>query len=182
MNNLLITEDAIEVPLASQGKTIRIDMVAITKAEARMQDIQCVTPEKAPELLGAFTEAWSSLNKIVGALSYQEAIAKDNVKKERNRVLLDDVARVLEEKGLKDSRDLRDAIIDGDPKVQEAEGVLRQLECLCELMRGKRSSMMMAFTAVRKCLTDKAFNMKIPHNHGPGDEFDGGGYFGKANR
>lgn len=158
-NSLVLTRDSIVFRQATDGNTMIIDLDDIAKAEARIQDIQCVTPSKAPELLSAFTIAWRDLDKLVVILSYQHVVATNKLKAARSRVLIDEVPAILKDKGLPSSKDVRDAIVDRHQEVQDAAETVQQIHCILELIKGKKESIGMAYSSVKRIVGEGAYNM-----------------------
>ena len=156
--SLVITDTAIVFCQPIDGQTLEIDMSKVAKAEARIQEIQCLTAAKAPELLSFFNEVWADLDKLVNALVYQCNVAKDNSKKVRSRILLDEVPAIIKAKDLPSSKDIRDAIIDGHDDMQKADEMLHQVTCILELVKGKQKAIEMAYSSVKKCIGDQTYN------------------------
>ena len=158
-NSLVVTDNAIVFRQASDGRPMEINLEEIAKAEARIQEIQTVTPTKAGELLAAFTVAWRDLDKLVVLLTYQHVVATNRLKEVRARILVDAVPGILKEKGLPSSKDVRDAIVDRDPEAQEAAETVHQIHCILELIKGKREAIGMAFSSVKRIVGEGAYNM-----------------------
>lgn len=158
-NELVITDTSIVFRQATDGNPMEINLEGIAKAEARIADIQCVTPTKAPELLAAFTIAWRDLDQLVTLLNYQHVIAQAKLKEVRARILVDEVPDILKKKGLPSSKDVRDAVIDQDPKVQELVERVQQIFCILELIKGKKEAIGMAFSSVKRIVGEGAYNM-----------------------
>ena len=158
-NALTITPTSIVFKQATDGRSMEIDIEEISKAEARVQDIQCVTPSKAPELLAAFTMAWRDLDRLVVILSYQHVVAVNRLKEERSRVLVDEIPQIIKEKGLPSSKDIRDAVLDRHPDVLAANEVVQQIHCILELIKGKKEAIGMAYSSVKRIVGEGAYNM-----------------------
>lgn len=158
-NSLIVTDTAIVYRQPSDGHPMEINLEEIAKAEARIQEIQTVTPTKAGELLAAFTVAWRDLDKLIVLLTYQHVVATTKLKEVRARILVDDVPGVLKEKGLPSSKDVRDAIVDRNQEVQEAAETVHQIHCILELIKGKKEAMGMAFSSVKRIVGEGAYNM-----------------------
>lgn len=165
-DKLVIANDAI-VLTTSTGRVMKIELGKIADAEQRIQDISHVTPSKAPELLGSFTVAWQDLDKLVSFLNYEHQIAQDKVRNIRAVLLIETVQGVVKAKGLPNTKDSRDAILDTHPEAMEAEETVHEIKCVLELIKGKRESVGMAYTAVKRCMGEGAYNMlgnKPNHN------------------
>lgn len=168
-NGLVMREDCIVVPRFSKNYPLLVRLDLIAKAEVRMAEVAFVTKEKAPELLSALNIAWRDLHEIVTLMRREVDLAKDNIIKVRARVLLDEVLPKIKEKGLPSSKDIRDAVLEGHPEVQEAQSRAYEITCVAELLSGKLKAMEMAYTSVKKILGESAFN------YGPNPNLSGGG-------
>ena len=163
--DLVLTNTSIVFRQATDGNAMIIDLEDIAKSEARIQDIQSVTPSKAPELLSTFTIAWRDLDKLITILTYQHVVATTKLKEIRARVLIDEVPAILKEKGLPSSKDVRDAIVDQYPEVQAAAETTQQIHCILELIKGKKEAIGMAFSSVKRIVGEGAYNMlRNTHN------------------
>lgn len=153
------------VPRAQELPERRIDLAAIKRIEARIDEVALVTPHKAPELLAAFNKAYADLHEHVTVLEVERLRAEREANKRKAVVLLDNVVRILKEKNLwsakspTGSEDMRNAILDQDVQYEELTDKVGQLEAIIELLKGKMKSFEMAYTSVKKILGENAFNM-----------------------
>jgi len=194
-DQLLYTNTEIVCPI--NGKGTVIDLLKVYETEGRIQEVAFVTPAKAPELLARFNESYLYLHKHISLLEYELIRSTREANKLKAVILLDNVPKILEQKGLvsgkskSGSEDLRNAILDQDEKYQDALDETQKIKCIIELLKGKMKGVEMAFTSVKKILGESAFNM-LSRNPGSGTgnaEVGGtnpdpmksqGGNFGKA--
>lgn len=149
------------IPIVRRGEitdeTIQLD--SIFQAEARAEEIQAVTPQKAPELLVTFNKAYLDLTEMVAKLKYEQARAEDEMNKVRARILVDEMPSLLKAKGLANSADTRQALIDLDTNYQVAKDRVDMIEATVEYLKGKVKFMENAYTSVKKIIGEQAWNM-----------------------
>ncbi len=144
------------------GAPFTIDLKAILKAEARVIEVQNVTPMKAGELLATFTICWRELHAHVSQMEFQKTEAQRVVDRVRATILLDKIPEELIRRKMATTKaplasaDVREAIIVMDPDYDEAFGRLRQIEAVVELLRGKLKSFEWAYMSVKKMMGDAA--------------------------
>jgi hypothetical protein len=137
---------------------LQIDLANVYKAESRIPEVAFVTPQKAPELLALFIDAYSSLSKHLVALDFERSQAERAANKIRGIIMLDKIPGILAEKGLASSRsplgseDVRQAILDTDIEYTTALDKIDALSAGVELIKGKLKSVEMAYTSVKKIL------------------------------
>lgn len=158
-NELVISAEGIAFRQATDDRQMFIDLKAISLAEARIEELSCITPTKAPELLAAFTTAWRDLDKLVSIMAYQHVVAATRAKEIRARCLVDSIAELVKESGLPNSKDVRDALLDGLPEVQKAIERQQQIHCILELVKGKKEAIGMAYSAAKRIVGEGAYNM-----------------------
>lgn len=150
---------AIVCPRAGQGTSaIVIDLKAISKNEARICEVQSVTPMKAGELLSIFNISWRDLHRDISYLEKEKNDAERDLTRIRSTLILDKVPGILKEKGLTNNEHHREAVVALDPDYQRAEDILDQIKAIIELLKGKLKSFEMAYTSVKKLLGENAFN------------------------
>lgn len=156
--SLILKKDSIVCPRLSTGGTLTVNLADIAQVEARIPEVARVTPQKAPELLATLNMAWRDISDLVVVLRHEHNLAKSNHKKVRSRILLDVVPGIIRERDLSDSKDMREAILDGNEEVQTAQQMEYELACVVELLQGKKQSIEMAYSSVKKLLGEGAFN------------------------
>lgn len=142
-----------------------IDLKAVHFIESRIREVATVNPHTAPELLMIFNQGYLELHRMVTMLSYEHLKAMDAANRVRSVLLLDTVPDLLKKKGLSSSKDLRDAIIDGDMGYQVAKDRVDQLEAVIELLKGKLKAIEWAYTSVKKILSEPASHALTSNQH-----------------
>lgn len=157
-------EQSENILLVPRGKSneepLRLEISKIMEAEARIQEIADVNIHKAPELLACLTKAYSDINKVISGIEYEYELALQSAREIKGIVILDKAPGILKEKGLSGSKnpggsaDLRQAILDSDPEYKEVQGRIIKIKTHLSLLEGKKKSIDMAYTAVKKILGD----------------------------
>lgn len=160
------TNKTVSISGAPGEKPIVIAMGEILKAEARQQEIACVTPEKAPELLQVYNQAWRNLHKIFCTLVFEKKKAEAAVTKRKSVVILEVVEPRLKELNIKSTADTRLAVLDLDQEYVDCLDYLSQTEALAEYIKGKLRSFENAFSSVKKIMQEDAYNMLYKGNDG----------------
>jgi hypothetical protein len=165
-----ITDKVLNVPRGIPGLApLQIDLTNVYKAESRIPEVAFVTPQKAPELLATFIDAYQSLSKHLVAVDFERSQAERAAGKVRASILLDKLAGILQEKGLATSRspmgseDVRQAILDSDPEYTAALDKIDALSAAVELIKGKVKSIEMAYTSVKKIIGEGAYSYRNPN-------------------
>lgn len=146
------------------GRYTLIDLRTVSAYEARLDEIAIVTKHKAPELLAMYNRAYLEVCKMSVTLEAELAAAERQRGEIRSKIILDEVPRILKEKGLATakspagSEDLRSAVLDGDTKYQDAVELCEQIRCVIVLLRGKQKAFENAYTAVKKIMGEDAFD------------------------
>lgn len=157
---------ALVVPrVGSNVSAIIIDLKAILKAEARIIEVQAVTPVKAGELLAAFNVSWRDLHQNICLLEKEKNDAQRELNRIRATVILERAPKIIKEKGLSDNKETREACVTLDSEYQTTEEVLDQLVAAIELLKGKLKSFEMAYTSVKKLLGESAYNFLNRNDH-----------------
>lgn len=171
-----ITEKIITIPRGVTGLApLEIDLTNVYRAEGRIPEVAFVTPQKAPELLAVFIDAYASLAKHIVAVDFERSQAERAANKLRAIILLDKVPTILKDKGLTSARspsgseDLRKAILDSDEEYTSALDKIDQLNALVELIKGKSRSVEMAYTSVKKIIGENAYNFRNTNLSGPAE-------------
>jgi len=154
---MLITETQLVVPAGKLGgQPTVIDLQAIIIAEGRQGEVAFVTPAKAPELLVAFNDSWTLLNRAVAKLMAEHTEAEKQVDRRKAKLLLEDCNRILKEKGVQSSADTRQAVIDLDEEYQVLQDTRDEIKAYLELIKGKMRSMENSYTSVKKIIGDNS--------------------------
>ena len=192
-----VTDDTFFCPSANPAAPdLQIDLSEIRAAEGRIHEIATLNPQKAPELLATLNSAWRAVNEHLLTLKTEAVRAARRVNEVRSAVLLDEVVEKLKAKGLTSpkspagSEDLRHAVLDGDQRYQDALERARLIECVVELIDGKRRSIEMAFYVAKEIMAGRRNggigNVSLPARleegltAGQEENFHARGQFGKA--
>lgn len=145
-------EHFLECP-AEGDRTLRIDLVPILKAEARLREVAFVTGMKAPELLTALNAAWLRVSNTAVGVEYQLTRAKEAVAKRQAVVLLEVVPAYLEShKGVGSNPETRQALLTQDVELVRLRDRQEQVEAILKLLRIKAQGFENGFTAVKRIL------------------------------
>lgn len=148
------------VPAGDEKKPdLVIDLAAIQVSEARQSEVATVTPVKAGELLSTYNKAWADLHELITRLEAEKNRAKRAVDQRKAVLLLDDIPRILKEKGVASAADTRQAVIDRDEAYVRLSERLEAIEIVIALLKGKSKSFENAYTSVKKIMGEDAFNM-----------------------
>lgn len=163
---MLFTGTEIVCPSGKPGaKTIVVDLKEISKIEARIQEIQVFTKEKAPELLSQFTIAWKDLHQNVVLLTKELNDAERHANRIKGRIILDEMPKELERRGLLATRspsgndDQRKAMLSQSDEYEEALDRVAYIEAVIELLKGKLIAFDMAYTSIKKLISDNGSSM-----------------------
>lgn len=158
---MLIQETHMTVPAGKTGAApIEIDLAQLLIAEQRQDEIAMVTPIKAPELLALFNRSWRTADQHVTKLTSERVVGERELEQRRSRLLLDEIPAILESKGVKDSKDTRDAAIALDEKMVAINERVDALIAAVAYFKGKLKSFENAFTSVKKIMGEDAYNMQ----------------------
>jgi hypothetical protein len=137
---------------------LAIQIGEIRSAESRIKEIADVTPHKAPELMACFNQAYSELTRIISGVEYEYELSLKHAREVKAVIILDKVPEILRQKGLNSSKnpggseDMRSAILDLDPDYKSAQERILAIKAYLTLLEGKKKSIDMAYTAVKKIL------------------------------
>lgn len=170
MTNIVPVESQIVYcpPGKPGGLGTEIDLGFWARQEARLQEVASVTPQKAPELLAAFNRCALDLDRLANTIELEYQFAVREAEKVRAEVLLDQVPRILQEKGLAStknpmgSEDLRDAVLAKDAGYEQACDTADMLKAMTKMLRGKYDAFERAFRSVRTMVGEQNFNFTLP--------------------
>lgn len=168
MSELLLSAEALVVPVRPGSKPLALDMRKIHKAEARLVELNGLTREKAGELIYTFVDAWDDARSKLTAITFEYALAKQHLRSIKALVILDRAADVLKEKGVKSSEDTRTAVVDTDKDYQTAYDLLQQIEAARQSMEDKAEKLKMAYFSVHKLI--EPFQAKKSFSGGADDD------------
>lgn len=151
--SLTFTSAELVVPAGTPGaQPIVVDIQAILVSEVRQDEVAIVTPAKAPELLSEFNHSWRELHRLVTGLTSEKNKAEKALAKRKAILLLDEIPKVLAEKGVASAADTRQAVIELDDEYCVLEDTAAQLKAVVELLKGKMKSFENAYSSVKKIL------------------------------
>jgi hypothetical protein len=168
---------------------LQLDLTVVHLAESRVQEIGFLTPQKAPELMSLFNKANLDLARYLAELTLERVQAEATVNNIKSVVVLDRAVDILKAKGLTTegnpagSKDLRDAVLNGDQEYQKALLTLNVIETYVELIRNKMRVMENSYTGAKKIIGDGSsgpYNRRNPNLTGdsgslePGQTLPGG--------
>lgn len=145
------------VPRAD-GRTYPLALRAIYEAESRIQEIAIVNAHKAPELLATFNIAYLKVKEHIVQLELMLCDAKQKLATRKSILTLDEVPRILKEKGLfveknpGGNEDQRQAIFNVDPEYIKNQDRVDIIKAMISLLDGKKDGLEWAYTSVKKIL------------------------------
>jgi hypothetical protein len=140
--------------------------------EARIQEVACVTPTKAPELLATFNRCALDLDRLANQLELEHQLAMREAERLKGEILLDRVPNILAEKGLSTpkspmgSEDMRNAVLSQQKDYQEQLDRADKLKAMTRMIRGKYDAFERAFRSVRTLVGEQNFNFSQSINGG----------------
>lgn len=157
----MLPKTELAIPVVPNGAIdqIHFDLSQIYVAESRMEEVANVTPQTAPELLALFNKAYLDLTEMLSVLTYEETRAEKECSRLRSLLLIDRIPGIVKEKGLANSADIRNALVEGDLDYQAARDKADFMHASLELLKGKLKSMEMAFSSVKKIIDGSNYNM-----------------------
>jgi len=158
---------------------LTVQLHSTSVAESRAPEIAAITPTKAPELLVTFNRAYLDLTQIFAKLHLERSRAEDALGKAKAVILLDKLPGILKEKGISSSVDIRQAIVDSDADYQAAKETLDIITATMEYIKGKIKFMENSYTAVKKIIGERNWNMTESLSQGEVSGPVGRAQFGK---
>lgn len=153
------------------GEPLILDVAAVVKAEARLADVAIVNTQNAAELLATFNDHWLTLQRNVTVLTYEKNKAEDTLRRTKAEALLDCNDEKLRARGhTKSSADLREALVELEPRVVAAYDRINEIRAVLEFMRGKMQGFENGYNSVKKLVaTTQLPPQKL--NYGAEDPF-----------
>jgi hypothetical protein len=138
-------------------EVLAIDIKTIKVAEARIVELASATPEKAPELLYFFTEAYGKVSDLIAKTELAYNRAKVDVEKIKAEILIDKMPDLIKEKKLeKSNADVRNALFFTQADYLQALDLQNQLEALLVFLKGKSKELSMAYFGVKDAINMKS--------------------------
>jgi hypothetical protein len=147
------TSEPSEIQLISRGAgqtPIVLELKHTNYALTRIDDIRIVNPMSLPDLLTVFLKSMNELSKAIGFISTEIVKTKMSLDRVKSNLLLHEMPRILTEKNVKSSEDIRNAILTLDPQYAEKSEQLAMLEAVLDNLRAKNKNME---TATFNCKT-----------------------------
>lgn len=154
-------------PIDATGNEIALDLSQVYQAEARVIEVQGVTPAKAPELLATFNRAYLDLSKAIRLLELEYLKAQRVAKKRKAIILLDEAQQILKDRGLATARspggsaDLREALLDSDDEYQQLVERVETIKVYRELLSDKRKGIEMAYHSVKRIISKEGGHRNV---------------------
>lgn len=161
---------------------LALNMARIYQAEHRVDEIAITNEHKAPELMAFFNRAYIDATDFANRLETEILRAQKVAEVRKAKVILDEVPRILKEKGLVAEGSARvggtlvqqESILAQDDEYQAAVDRVNELSAFKDLMDRKMKVIEMAYLGVRKIIGGDRMQW-MPNkslNHGSGQTED----------
>lgn len=171
---MFLNDTTVSVPSGrGEGEAFVLDLEPIGEAESRIPELTSLTSLKGAELAQFFLKAADGVAKLYAQVVFEKERAENYVKESISdaRLELNDLA--LKERGFsKPSKDLRDGLVDRDPKVKAAREALAVLKSLSIFLDEKKKTFNNAHYAAKKFSTEEG-NRSSQFNSGSMPEEEG---------
>lgn len=157
-----VSSEPSEIQLISRGAgqpPIILELKHTNYALTRIDDIRIVNPMTLPDLLTVFLKSMNELSKAIGYISAEIVKTKMTLDRVRSNLLLHEMPKILAEKNVKSSEDIRNAILSLDPQYAEISEQLAMLEAVLDNLRSKNKNME---TATFNCKTIIQYTYQPP--------------------
>ena len=149
----------IRVPRALDGiEPLSLDMSSIRQADARLQEVQFVNAQKAPELLYLFNRAWLDTSRYINLLEYEAGMATRRLEEIRAVFVIDKLPGLMVEKGLArpssplGSEDLRQDFLNREEDYKRMKDLMVILDSYIGLLSSMQKGFQNGFDTVKKIL------------------------------
>jgi hypothetical protein len=172
----------IEIPIVPKNgvSVLAFDMARIYQAERRNDEIGSANEHKAPELMAFFNRAYIDATDYSNALAAEILRAQKVAERRKSTVILDEVPRVLREKGLVPAGSAKvsgtilqqEAILTQDAEYQAAIDLVDGLKHYKDLMDRKMKTIENMYLGVRKLIGGDRLQWmpRTPHSGTPASE------------
>lgn len=133
IDNLSGTGDTVTVPGLGRCSSLSLGISKWTESKKRLFEAKTVNPSNYSDLEYCFNEAYREMKNNLSKISYAIAMAKQNIEDIKADIILDEIPKIMEEKGLRKSSnnaDLRNAVFARSEKYREANEHLANLQAL----------------------------------------------------
>jgi len=141
---------------------MRISLGDILTAEIRQDEVACVTPGKAPELLSTYNRAWRETHQWVSRLESEKNRAEKALRARKGVLILEVIPEKLKTMDMKSSVDIREAVIDTDVEYGLLTDRADQIKAAIMFLKGKLESFENAFTSVKKLIGENVYAYGAP--------------------
>lgn len=128
------------------------DLRQIRHAEARLPEVAIITKEKAPELIAEFNQACLDSGRAMARIHKELNEAKRLADRRAANVRLSLTNDYLEERGLNNSKDVRDACVAADEEYNEILEKIEFLNAMYMLWQTKAKAFDRAYQAIKKLI------------------------------
>lgn len=152
----------VQIPIVPKdGAThLGMNMARIYQAERRVEEIAITNEHKGPELMAFFNQAYMDATDFSNRLATELVRAQKVADTRKAKVVLDEVPRILREKGLSSEKSARvsgtvaqqEAILTQDTEYQAAVDMVDCIAGYKDLMDRKMKTIEMAYLGVRKII------------------------------
>lgn len=138
------------------GDTFEVDRHEILRLDARKVEIPTVTRATGAELMRAMELGYSIAGKLLATVTLEASRMEEALAQRAAVVILDEVPRILQEKGLatprtpNGSEDQRSRILTLDKTHSQLKDCVAQLEAIKALLKIDLQAFAMAFSAIKK--------------------------------
>lgn len=147
-----MSDDTITFPSYDGSRQLALPLGRVHRAMARTEEVQYVTPMKAPELLTALNREWLYVSKLVLLVNQHALRAQRRSGERRAELLVDVIPTILEQKKLNNNKEIREAIFAQDHDLQELLEREQQIEAVRETLKLYAKAFENAYTSVKKII------------------------------
>jgi len=116
---------------------ILLQLKRAKEAIERISDIAALSPSLLPGLLTSLLQGLTELNKAMSTISLEIVNAEHKANRRKANLILDEMPRILIEKGIKSSEDVRNAILSLDHEYSQLCEQKDMLEAIFENLKVK---------------------------------------------
>jgi len=152
MSDILNADKALVIPSGNgTNSPIVLDMRNIYKTEARLFEIQSLTKAKSSEFLYVVIQALSETKRHMATINLELLRAKQELRKVRAIIILDEVPEVLKAMGGTSSKspmgseDFRESLVNKSQQYQVVTDRVYQINASLEIMEAKAESFKMSY-------------------------------------
>lgn len=148
----ILQDEEHQVCFQLEGVTLDFDLRDLVKALFRLDEVEILTKEKAPELASVFAEGYYSLQKIIN----RSRLARDEIKEISEcrwaKLLLDYAPGELTKRGMRMSKDAAEAVVRLHPEYQELMSAHRHLCWVVSDLEARKERLHKAHSTVLRVL------------------------------